>query len=290
MDDVPRARETEAFSAVQIQRPSARVFTFSGVYRMSSYSGEFFLTRRQGSYTSAKAILPIVFEIVSPRSVVDIGCGIASWLAVARELGVTDIIGMDGDYVDRKLLMVPTNLFVSADLTRPIEMSRKFDLAVCLEVAEHLHPSASQTLVKSLVDLAPAVLFSAAIPGQGGLNHVNEQWPPFWEKLFAGQGYELVDCIRWRVWDQPSVDFWYAQNSFLFVRQDQLVTNPRLSAEQARLKDMPRSVVHPVLFQDVTNYKSLTPRHLIKLFPPSFERAISRRLSVAFQFLSKWRS
>ncbi|HEY4839898.1 MAG TPA: methyltransferase domain-containing protein [Candidatus Acidoferrales bacterium] len=246
---------------------------------MTLYNDEFFLGRSPSSYKSAKAILPIVFEIVSPKSVVDVGCGTGAWLSVVRELGVVDAVGIDGNYVDRKLLMVPPECFVAADLTQQIEMSRKFDLAVCLEVAEHLRAAASETLVKSLVGLSPVVLFSAAIPGQGGLHHVNEQWPPYWENLFAKRGYQLVDCIRSRVWNDPEVDFWYAQNCFLFVRRDQLSASPRLAAEHAQLQVLPRSVVHPGLLRDVTNYKALTPLNLLRLFPASFKRAILRRLS-----------
>ena len=252
---------------------------------MTLYSGEFFLERRLGSYKSAKVVLPIVFEIVSPKSVVDVGCGVAAWLGVSRELGVTDTVGIDGDYVNQNLLMVPSECFVPADLTKAIEMPREFDLAICLEVAEHLAASASETLVKSLVGLSRVVLFSAAVPGQGGLHHVNEQWPPYWESLFASCGYRLVDCIRWRVWSHPEVDCWYAQNSFLFVRNDYLLSSPKLAAEDIQLRAMPRSVVHPTLFQDITNYKALTPLNLVRLFPASFRRAVLRRLPNSFRAL-----
>jgi hypothetical protein len=215
---------------------------------MSSYSRDFFLVYNQGSYQSAKAILPIVFDLVSPQSVVDIGCGVAPWLAAARDLGATDTLGIDGEYVDRNLLMVPQECFLAADLSLPITVSRKFQLAICMEVAEHLPASSSTMFIKSLCALSPVVLFSAAIPGQGGTGHLNEQWPPYWEKLFNDCGFELLDCVRWRVWNHQDVEFWYAQNSVLFVEREYLARNPALAEEQAKAQVLPRCMVHPALF------------------------------------------
>jgi hypothetical protein len=215
---------------------------------MNSYSRDFYLQYHQGSYQSAKAILPIVFDLLSPQSVVDIGCGVAPWLAAARDLGAMDTVGIDGEYVDRSLLMVPRECFHPADLSVPIALSRTFHLAICMEVAEHLPASASTTFVKSLCALSPVVLFSTAIPGQGGTGHLNEQWPPYWENLFNDCDFELLDCIRWHVWNRQDVEFWYAQNCFLFVERDYLAKSPRLVAEQTRTQGFPRCMVHPKLF------------------------------------------
>jgi SAM-dependent methyltransferase len=245
---------------------------------MGRYDTKFFQDQSRGSYNSAKLILPIIFDLVSPKSIVDVGCGVGTWLAACRELGVMDIAGIDGEYVDRRRLRVPLEYFTPADLTRKIELPRKFDLAICLEVAEHLPISSAHTLVSSLASFSSSVLFSAAIPGQRGVNHINEQWPPYWEKLFADHGYQLVDCIRWRVWDQKEVEFWYAQNCFLFVQRDLLSASPRLLAEQARAKEMPRSIVHPG-FLGRFGAESLTPRQLLRLFPGSFKHAVLWRLS-----------
>jgi hypothetical protein len=245
-----------------------------GELGMRDYSRDFYVHNRRGSYQSAKAILPIVFNLVSPQSVVDVGCGVAPWLAAARDLGARDTAGIDGEYVDRKLLMIPQECFLPADLSVPIALSRRFDLAICVEVAEHLSESASGGLVKSLTGLSPVVLFSAAVPGQGGTRHVNEQWPPYWEKRFSEAGFELVDCIRWRVWDQPNVEVWYAQNCLLFVERDYLVARPRLLAEQERTKDFPRCIVHPRLFAC-----ALTSRSFLRRMPRSLKRAITSRLS-----------
>jgi SAM-dependent methyltransferase len=182
-------------------------------------------------------------ELLEPASVVDLGCGLGTWLSVFAELGVEDVLGIDGEYVDRSALAIPADRFLARDLTRPLELPRTFDLAVSLEVAEHLPPDAAQTLVDSLTRHAPAVLFSAAIPGQDGVDHVNTQWPSYWRGLFLPRGYRAVDCIRPRIWDDEDVEFWYRQNLLLFVRSDVLETRPPLLAEAQMRR--PLDLVHP---------------------------------------------
>ena len=119
-------------------------------------------------------VVPIVLDLIRPGSVVDVGCGLGEWLATFQEHGVSDILGIDGDYVDRDMLYIPQQDFKTIDLNRPFTLNRTFDLAVCLEVAEHLEAEHANDFVESLTRLAPIILFSAAIPLQSGTNHVNE--------------------------------------------------------------------------------------------------------------------
>ena len=108
-------------------------------------------------------------------------------------------------------------LSVALSGTRPLALGRSFDLAVALEIAEHLPDSAAECFVESLTGLAPAVLFSAAIPGQGGTGHLNERWPEYWSRLFAAAGFDPIDALRPRIWHDERVEVWYAQNTFLYV-------------------------------------------------------------------------
>src|SRR4029077_19644174 len=111
------------------------------------------------------------------------------------EWGARDILGLDGDYVSREKLAIPAQNFMAMDLTGPISVERTFDLVVSLEVAEHLPADCSSGFVDALTRLGPVVLFSAAAPYQGGAQHVNEQWPEYWAKLFSRKGYLPVDCL-----------------------------------------------------------------------------------------------
>lgn len=211
------------------------------------YDKRFFGRITSGSYRSAEVVVPIVLDLLEPRSVVDVGCGTGAWLRAFHAHGVGEIQGIDGDYVDRAQLEIPEDRFLAADLSEGVRLDRRFDLAVSLEVAEHLPPESAGTLVESLVALAPAVLFSAAIPGQGGANHVNEQWADYWVGRFGEAGYACVDCIRPRIWNDTEVQVWYAQNIFLFVQPAVLEQRPPLAAEHQRFGNNLLSVVHPRL-------------------------------------------
>jgi hypothetical protein len=124
-------------------------------------------------------------------------------------------LGIDGAHVDRNILKIDASRFVAADLTAPVSIGgERFDLAVSLEVAEHPPDRCARTLVDSLVSLAPVVFFSAAIPLQGGANHVNEQWQTYWARLFGERHFATVDAIRPRVWNNRKVASFYAQNMF----------------------------------------------------------------------------
>lgn len=91
---------------------------------------------------------------------------------------------------------------------------------LCLETAEHLPPERADSFVEDLVKLAPVVVFSAAIPGQGGTDHLNEQWPEYWAQRFRKLSYVVVDTLRMRFWSNEAMSAMYAQNSILYVRKD----------------------------------------------------------------------
>jgi SAM-dependent methyltransferase len=209
------------------------------------YRAEFYDLYAERARRSARAIVPIVLDLVRPRSVVDIGCGLGTWLSIFRECGVADALGVDGEWVPKSRLEMPAACFHVADLTAPLALGRRFDLAVSLEVAEHLPATAASGFVGRLIDLAPVVLFSAAIPFQGGTGHQNEQWPEYWAELFEKRGYLPVDCIRPRVWRSQEVDWWYAQNILLFVARGRLEGDEALRHEAESTERGRVALVHP---------------------------------------------
>lgn len=191
---------------------------------MTAYSSDFYAGHLGGSLQSARWILSELFDVYRPQSVIDVGCGVGAWLRVARELGVDDLLGVDGDYVNRGQLQIDPALFVPLDLelqrlTEAVGPARRFDLAISMEVAEHLSPARAETFVEDLVALSDVVLFSAAIPFQGGEHHVNEQWPEFWGLLFRRAGYACADFLRPRIWALDGMAWWYAQNALVFFRE-----------------------------------------------------------------------
>jgi len=244
--------------------------------RATLYEGEFF---RRPARRSVEAIVPLVMDLVQPHSVVDLGCSTGPWLAAFRRRGIEDIVGVDGDWVPRNRLQIPEECFYAHDLAQTIDLGRRFDLAVCIEVAEHLPSSRADGLVALLTRLAPAVLFSAAIPGQGGTGHVNEQWAGYWIDRFSQHGFTVVDCLRGRFWNDPRVESYYAQNMRLLVSADTLAASEVLQRERQRGEGFPVDAVHPRVF-DAARSQTVGLRTLLRMVPSAARRALERRLAV----------
>jgi hypothetical protein len=176
--------------------------------------------------------------------VVDVGCGLGAWLAVFSEHGVRDVVGIDGPWINPTTLEIDAADFQVADLREPLELGRRFELALCLEVAQLLDPTLAKQLVRSLTALSDTVVFSAAIPAQGGLGHVNEQWPRYWADLFAERSYIATDPFRPHIWDEPNVKWWFAQNTICLVSREALARLPALNRHVCE-SGRPLSLVHP---------------------------------------------
>lgn len=241
------------------------------------YNAQFFTSQMGGSSRSALAVAPVLVEMLQPQSVVDIGCGVGTWLSAFRENGVREILGIDGDYVDRKQLKIPADRFMSMDLRHPVaSIGQEFDLAICLEVAEHLPESSASRLVNFISGLAPVVFFSAAVPGQGGADHVNEQWPDYWSRHFAKHGYKMLDLVRPRIWNMDGVEPWYCQNSFLYVREDKAICFPGLRAEIAKPVGLPERLIHPELFRRFVSLEYIQTKQLACELAARIKRKLRR--------------
>jgi SAM-dependent methyltransferase len=179
------------------------------------YSRDFFESQQIGSDKSAQVIVPIILSLFSIRSVVDVGCGVGTWLKAFESHGVADYLGLDGEWVPNDMLRIPTDKFRGADLRAVPDIGR-FDMAISLEVAEHLPEDCADQFVSALVRAAPIVVFSAAIPHQGGTDHLNEQRQSYWREKFTRHAYVAVDCIRPLVYRRSEVEVWYRQNTIVY--------------------------------------------------------------------------
>jgi len=177
-------------------------------------------SRKVYNTKAAKEVIPFIYEIIKPGSVIDVGCGIGTWLKVFHEdYGIDDILGLDAPYLKKEQFLIDYQYFKETDLSIPFSLNRNYDLLLCLEVAEHLPKSAAESFISSLCAHSDTILFSAAIPGQSGEGHINEQWPDYWNKLFNNLGYLRYDLVRPYIWFNEEVDVWYRQNIFLFSKK-----------------------------------------------------------------------
>ncbi len=111
------------------------------------------------------------------------------------------------------------------------------------EVAEHLEEQFADVFIDNITKLSDVVVFSAAIPQQGGTHHVNEQWASYWTEKFRKKGYKASDCLRKYFWEDASINPLRRQNIMLYVKMekyDQLTDNFKMENEGKIL-----DVVHP---------------------------------------------
>ena len=226
---------------------------------MHVYDPRFYEYINEGAGRSARAILPVVARHFNISSVVDFGAGQGAWLREWRALGVSDVLGVDGSYVDRAQLLIPDEHFVAHDLRSPIQLGRRFDLVQSLEVAEHLPEDSAETFVHNLTTHGDVILFSAAAPGQGGLNHLNERPYEYWREMFAHRRYLLVDIVRPAVAKNHDVEPWYRHNTLLFIHE-------RL---QESLSDACRNSIVPdcAPIPDVSSITYRLRKNVLRLLP-----------------------
>ncbi len=189
---------------------------------LTPYNAEFYRPVQDKAYTSAKIILELIKSSYDFKSLVDLGCGIGTWLKAAQDLGVETIQGYDANQVEEKHLFVPRKNIEIVNLNSlHISSNEKFDLAMSLEVAEHLQESSSKNFVNTLTNLSDIILFSAAIPLQPGTQHINCKPLKFWVDLFEQNNFVCFDFIRKEIMDLDEIiSYWYIQNILLFVHEN----------------------------------------------------------------------
>lgn len=229
---------------------------------------------------SAQRILPRLIEMFGVGSVIEVGCGNAHWTRVAINAGVNDYKVIDGPWNIRAELLVDPAHFMEANLGNPLVLGRKYDLAVCLEVAEHVEAHSAAVLVESLANAADVVLFGAAIPLQGGHGHINEQWPSWWRTIFTAHGYRAFDLVRPQHWEDQAIHYWYRQNTFVYVREN------NAGAMAAALREAPGPIslfdaVHPEKFFERASYQAIDFRKLVVRLPGWALGRIKSRLAGA---------
>ena len=182
-----------------------------------TYDARFFDYVDSGAVQSARALIGALSDAISPQSVLDIGCGRGAWLRSWKEHGVNKVHGLDGDYIDPTRLYIDPFEFTSVDVSRPFNLGQTFDLVQSLEVGEHLSQDSAAGFVSSITNHGNIVMFSAAVPGQGGTQHVNEQPLEYWRDIFYRLGYSAYNYIRPKVYDNRLIEPWYRWNTVLYA-------------------------------------------------------------------------
>ena len=238
--------------------------------------------KKHGAKTtfSAETIIDIVAAFTEIDSVLDVGCGDGRWLSACLAKGARTISGTDGPWTDQTRLLVPADTVTIKDLSKPFDLQRRYDLAISLEVAEHVATRFSDIFVDNLTRHSDVILFGAAIPYQAGFRHINEQWQSYWADLFRSRGFTAYDAIRSQIWDNQNVHFWYRQNVIVYVNASNVEANDKVSSyiRNNTVQQLPLDIVHPEKYESVASYEQIAFKPLIKNLPM---QAIKKIASVA---------
>jgi hypothetical protein len=219
--------------------------------KITPYNEDFYKPQIEGSYNSAVAYVNHLTKIFAPKSVADLGCGRGAWLKAFGEHGATDLFGFDGSWNDQEKMIDDNIKFNPTDLNKPIARPKKrFDLAISLEVAEHLNEESSTVFVQNLISLSDVVMFGAAYVGQGGTDHINEQLHTYWAEKFIKCGYVPYDLFRPAMWGNKQIEFYYQQNTFLYVKHTSDVNNKLRQAGYQPIENIEfMNCIHPKLYE-----------------------------------------
>ena len=241
------------------------------------YGRHFYAEQLEGSRASARVLVEMLSAHWQPASVLDIGCGRGAWLAAWGERGVSRLVGLDGPWNDATQMIWPAIEFRAVDLERAPAVGERFDLAMSIEVVEHLAAAAGEAVVDALVAASDVVVFSAAFSGQGGVHHVHERYHSHWGGLFRARSFRTFDLFRPRLWGDARVMPWHRANVFLHVRDGHALATTLREAGVPELAELAfMDCVHPWLYERLRVDRAGFGTHLRALWP-SLLRSLRRR-------------
>tara|TARA_B100001123_G_C15125727_1_gene953254 strand:- start:101 stop:883 length:783 start_codon:yes stop_codon:yes gene_type:complete len=245
------------------------------------YDESFYNQQMDGSYRSATLYVKHLLKIFKPHSVADLGCGKGTWLKAFKENGVEKLVGFDGNWIKQEEIVDQAVTFFPIDLNKPfLKAVERFDLAISVEVAEHLKEESSKTFVDNITALSDVVMFGAAYTDQGGLDHINEQPATYWAKMFIENGYTPYDIFRSTFWDNQDIEWWYQQNTFLYVKNNSKINQTLKEVGYQPISNIKfMNCIHPNLYSRwVSTAQSSPIKLLLKAIIPKTLLPFVRRL------------
>lgn len=247
------------------------------------YDEDFYSWQIDGSYKSASLYSSHLNSIFAPKSIIDVGCGRGAWLKAFEDIGAQTLVGLDGRWNSQDKMLSQTINFQPTDLEVDFPKTLgRFDLAMSLEVAEHLRPQFSVSLIKNITSLSDVVIFGAAYLHQGGVDHINERKHSDWAEIFSHFNFSAYDFFRPEFWGDKSVDYWYQQNTFLYIKDDSLASKLFLEAGYLPIKNLNfMNSIHPSLYErHVANAFNPSVWHCVRVLIKKFIPVFLRRMLI----------
>jgi hypothetical protein len=225
--------------------------------------------RKTNAYNVLSSLFP---HIGVPNSFLDVGGGAGSWCAAAKKLGVKKVLLVDACPPQQVVPELSQDEQLQANLETGIPIQAHFELINCIEVIEHLTEDAGKRLIQQMTSSGNIILFSAAIPGQGGFGHINEQLHDHWHAKFSDYGFDKYDILRPMLFSQDHIPSIYRQNLFLYTKKG--------FAEN--LKNLPQlpddiELIRTTHLQALYHKDSIDLRTALGAIPNAINRSIRRR-------------
>ncbi len=186
------------------------------------YKPKFYASVTLRAQTTAEIVTELISSTFTISSFIDIGCGDGLWSRKMLEKCDNKIKGYAIDLPGvrpKELQQVASDIqFIELNLnSNPYIPERQFDLAFCTEVLEHLEEHAALLLLNSIAANCDLLVFSAAVPGQGGTGHINEHPQEYWDSQLQKRGFRPFDVIRPAI-IELEVPSYYKNNLILYVQ------------------------------------------------------------------------
>lgn len=216
------------------------------------YNKNFYDQMTEVSLRSARKIVPFLISNFPIKNVIDFGCGNGAWLKAFDELTV-EIVGIEGNWIRDKKTLIPKDKYQFTNFEdKNLNITEKYDIALCMEVAEHLSEPSAEYLIEQITSVTNKILFSAAIPLQGGTGHINEQWQSYWaEKFIKHSFYPNLD-IRNAYWNNKQIAPYFRQNMLIYERINNVNESYKTNDELENLLN----IVHPQMYL-LSNYRNI---------------------------------
>ena len=193
---------------------------------INEYSDQFYESVTNRAEYSSRIIFSLLKNALHPKTFVDVGSGDGVWSLSALEhfesinhVEAWDLLA-EKTYLDIAKKRFPSKNIISKRIdfeSSDYGVEMVYDLAVCLETFEHLSPSACEKLSLFFSSHTRILIFSGAVPGQGGTNHINEQPFKTWQRNLLDFGFFPLDFIRPNIQDKKNVPSYYKNNIVLWV-------------------------------------------------------------------------
>ncbi len=186
------------------------------------YHADYYAEVDEAAVRSAGAMTESIVTQFKPRRVVDVGCGTGALLEAFRQRGC-EVYGLEYSEAALQFCRARKLRVEQFDLEHDsLGKPETFDVATSMEVAEHLPEKFADRYVDLLTQMSNIVVLTAAHPGQGGTDHVNEQPPSYWIAKFQARGFTHDAALsrQWgQVWKEAgNVSPWYCENLMVFQR------------------------------------------------------------------------